>query len=430
MSDSGRIWLIKVSEPLPLPGAKLRLMRTGQIAERLLERQADVTWWVSDFNHAEKRYHALDGVAGPDRAGYLANGVFARFLHGRPYKRNVSLARIFSHRDEARDFAVRARALPPPQAILCSYPTIDLAHAATAFGKERGIPVILDVRDLWPDIFLAVSPLPEQLTRALIAPMMRKAHLTLRDATAISAISEPILDWALAKAGRPRGEIDRVVTLSYERATLTDEARATEEASWRARGLKLDGSEYIACFFGNLSSAPEFETVVEAIDHLPENIRVRTRIVICGAGERLAWLQAQAARRPELLAPGHIGAAAINTLMRHATAGLLIYPSRPDFLISYPNKIGEYLSAGLPILSTVDGLAGRLLREENCGLVVANRDAKALAAAFAGLATDRVGWLSKSAAARRVFARMFDAEKVYGEAADHLLTLGEAGSSG
>jgi glycosyltransferase involved in cell wall biosynthesis len=430
MSESRSVWIVEIGEPLPLPGATLRLMRAGQIAERLQRLGAELTWWVSDFDHSTKCRYDLDGVMDLNRAGYLANGVFARFLHGRPYARNVSLGRILHNRDVARDFISRARALPAPDAIMCCYPTIDLALAATKYGEERGVPVVLDIRDLWPDAFVDVSPLPKPLTRALIAPMDRQARRAIGAATAISAISEPILNWALTKAGRARSDGDHVVPLSYERPTLNADNLAASEAFWRRHGLKLDGSEHIACFFGNLSSAPELETAIEAIDHLPKAIREGTRIVICGAGERLDWLREQSAQRAELLAPGRVGGNEIATLMRHAKAGLLIYPSRPDFLISYPNKVGEYLSAGLPILSTVDGLTGCLLRDQDCGLIVPNGAPKALAAAFAELVTNELSWRRKSDAALRVFARLFDADKVYGHTATYLLSLGGATSRG
>ena len=121
-ADSGprRIWVIKVSEPLPLAGSSTRLMRAGLIAQRLIETGTDVTWWVSDFSHLHKRRENLEAVVDADRSGRLRNGVRAQFLHGRPYARNVSFARLANHREEARDFAKereRFRLLTPFSAV-------------------------------------------------------------------------------------------------------------------------------------------------------------------------------------------------------------------------------------------------------------------------------------------------------------------------
>jgi glycosyltransferase involved in cell wall biosynthesis len=423
MNTPPRIWVVEVGEPLPLSNARPRLMRAGQIAERLMRAGADVTWWVSDFNHAAKRPYDLAGMVDQDRAMRLKNGVLARFLHGRPYSRNVSVARMLHNREVARDFSARADSLSLPQAILCCYPTIDLADATTAFGKARSVPVVLDVRDLWPDVFIDVSPLPKAVTRALIAPLTIKARSAFRNATAISAISEPILDWALEKACRPRGERDRVLPLSYELPELTDAERAECEAGWREKGLKLDGSEKIAVIFGNLSNVPEFETVVEALRMVPPQLADRLKIVICGAGERLEWLSDQASRQPQLLLPGFVSGSAIAALMPHAFSGILIYPSRPDFARSIPNKVGEYLSGGLPVVSTLTGASGDLLRLRGCGFVVPNRDAKAFADALTMLASDEAMLARMKCAALETFCEVFDARKNYRSMADFLWSL-------
>ena len=45
-----------------------------------------------------------------------------------------------------------------PDLILSSIPTSELSLEATKLGKKNNIPVILDIRDLWPDVFLDVLP--------------------------------------------------------------------------------------------------------------------------------------------------------------------------------------------------------------------------------------------------------------------------------
>ena len=45
-----------------------------------------------------------------------------------------------------------------PDLILSSIPTSELSLEATKLGRKNNIPVILDIRDLWPDVFLDVLP--------------------------------------------------------------------------------------------------------------------------------------------------------------------------------------------------------------------------------------------------------------------------------
>jgi len=410
------VWIISLGEPLPLPGRQVRLMRAGMIAKEFAARGADITWWTSTFSHAEKRYIAEQGDE-----FHVLNGVRLRFLHGRPYQRNVSLARMSNHREVARNFIQIVRSSPRPDLVFCCYPTIELAHAAVRIGKEFGIPVIVDVRDLWPEVFLDVTPLPRPLMRLSLTPLYRKARLTLAGATAITAITEPFLEKSLALAGRVRSPLDRVVPLAYERTDPTPQDRKSALAFWHKQGLKLDGSERIACAFGNLSNVPEFSTAVDALDHLAAELQKNLRMVICGSGDKLRWLKEQTKRHPQLIVPGRVGQAEIAVLMEHADAGLLVYPNRRDFLLAFPNKIGEYLSRNLPILSTLDGITGDLLRRENIGIVTPSGEPQAFADNLKVLLSkNNIRNEQTRQNAKRVYLKRFDSGKVHGGLLDYL----------
>lgn len=413
-----RIWIVAAGEPLPLPGKKIRLMRAGQIAERLRRRGVDVTWWTSAFDHIGKEYFP---TSAPSLA--LADGVQLELLHGQPYRTNISLARIRNHRQVGAEFARRALPQPRPDAIFCCYPTIDLALQAGAFGKAHDVPVVMDVRDLWPDAFAELLPGPKTLWRLLLAPLARQARRAMASATAITAVSPGFLEWGLAQAGRLPTADDRVVRLAYEALPVSETEIAAAERFWLGQGLKLDGSEHVACFFGTVSTVPEFETAILALEHLPADIRARTRIVICGIGEKLAMLREAAKKYPELLVPGWVDHARIVVLMRHCMAGLLIYPARDYYLTALPNKFGEYISGGLPIISTLPGFVGATIAQENCGIVVGNGRADQLAEAIVRLVRQPETLQAMRANARRVFDRDFNADIIYGDLIDRLLKL-------
>ena len=423
LSTSPRIWIIEVGEPLPLPGTRIRVMRAGQLAKQLARDGAEVTWWVSDFNHLAKDYYDLAGFTGEGRLKSLENGINLYFLHGRRYKKNISISRILYNRDIAKDFQLSSVTLQPPDLIMCCYPTIDLANIVTKYGSKLGIPVVVDIRDLWPDVFVDVLPFPRWLSRLMMRPLMYKASRALRRAKTISGISELILEWGLAKAGRSRSEGDRVFPLSYERTELSADRRINAEQKWRALGLKLDGNEPIVCCFAMLSHTPEFETILEALLLLPETLAQTIRVVICGTGPRLAWLKEASRVYPQLLVPGYVEVDAIESLMPYAFAGLLPYPTRNDLSYSYPNKIGEYLSAGLPVISTLGGSSANLLSSRNCGIVVKNRDAKNFASALTQLANRDAEWQIMSTNALNTYSDMFNAKSNYTKMSEYLIKM-------
>src|SRR5204863_5451667 len=98
---------------------------------------------------------------------------------------------IRNHRQTAAQFTARAARGAPPDVILCSYPTIELCDAAVSYGRFHGVPVVLDIRDLWPDIFLNLVPRAlKGFARVALAGMFKASRRACGDATAIVGITE------------------------------------------------------------------------------------------------------------------------------------------------------------------------------------------------------------------------------------------------
>lgn len=88
-----------------------------------------------------------------------------------------------------------------------------------------------------------------------------------------------------------------------------------------------------------------------------------------------------------------------------------------------PNKPVEYLSAGLPIVSTLQGYLRTFLETYDCGITCANGDAAGLVQTLAALADDSARLKTMSDNARKVFTERFEAEKVYGGMIDYLVEV-------
>jgi glycosyltransferase involved in cell wall biosynthesis len=110
------------------------------------------------------------------------------------------------------------------------------------------------------------------------------------------------------------------------------------------------------------------------------------------------------------------------TLMRMSSIGLVPYPSERDFLMSYPNKSIEYLSAGLPIVTSLDGLLSELIARHDCGVSYPNRDVSALVQVLVELAADRARLARMASNALGLYQREF-VEEIYAAMADHLERL-------
>ena len=98
--------------------------------------------------------------------------------------------------------------------------------------------------------------------------------------------------------------------------------------------------------------------------------------------------------------------------------GIMPYNSTHDYLRNIPNKPVEYLSAGLPILSSIAGVTGDLIEKNNCGYVYNSE--KELEDILLKLLNnpEELKILAKNA--QDTFDNTFHADKVYPKLVQHL----------
>jgi len=410
-----RLWLVTVGEPLPTDVGNQRLLRTGILADVLHKRGHDVTWWTSAFNHQAKIFRQYD-----DRVKELQPGYRIVFLKGCGYTHNFSFARLRDHRQLARQFRQFAPGMELPDIIICSYPTIDLSRDAVQFGRERRIPVVLDIRDLWPDIFIDVLPRPcRWLGRLAALPLEAAARQAFRGATAITGNTDEMVQWALRKVGRTASPSDKGFPMGYPEPFFSSSEMGKADAYWDSQGIARQKAGLVVCFFGTLGRQFAIERVLEAASRL--NDKSSIMFVLCGSGDNLEKYRTLSAGLSNCLFPGWVDAPGIRSLMRRSDVGLAPYIQRKDFLSSYPNKPLEYFAGGLPVLSSLcAGPLANVLREYDCGLTFDLNNPNALILVLDKLNTDRARCREMGKNARKVYEQRFSATIVYNKMVDHL----------
>lgn len=160
--------------------------RFWYLAERLSQSH-DVLLITSRFRHYDKSFRRHEDAAA------TSNGRLRVKLLDEPgYRKNVSLARVASHRVFVRNLA---RWLHSPQAaeqdiVYSAYP---LMATNLLLGKHKarlGYKLIIDVQDVWPESFSSVvpflkknpaQPAPLLLTRQPCLPLRRRAGCRIAD---------------------------------------------------------------------------------------------------------------------------------------------------------------------------------------------------------------------------------------------------------
>lgn len=410
-----KVWIITVGEPLPIEAGQERLLRAGILSKMLAEGGHDVTWWTSTFLHMKKG-HVVD----QDCVVEVQSGLRLKLLRGLAYDRNISIRRLMDHWILGRKFARQAARETKPDIILSAFPTIELSLEAVRYGQRAGVPVILDVRDLWPDIFLHLVPRrTTSLVRVMLSPYFSMTRQAFKAASAVVGISEGFVNWGVRRAERPRNPHDRAFPMGYPAREPAEKAINEARLFWRDRGVVGSGVFRVA-FTGNIGRQFEFEPIVEVARRLSDE---PVQFVICGSGNFFDQLGRLSQGLPNIILPGWIGSAEIWELMRMSQAGLAPYHAEESFTLSLPNKPLEYFSAGLPVISSLPGALQELLDINQCGWTYPNNDADGLEAIVRRLMNDHD--LQKRAGdnALRLFQSRFSAEQVYGEMIEYLSEL-------
>lgn len=421
------IWLVTIGEPVPLSETQsARLHRTGQFA-LWASSQASVIWWTSAFDHFKKKF-----VVDKDSDVRINANLQVRLFKGCGYSSNISIKRFADQNLLAKKILREMRAsADKPDIIVCAVPPVELAAAAVKYGAENNVPVLLDLRDMWPDIFVDHAPaLLRGIARLVLSPLFRQAETTFSGASALIGITEEFVDWGILKTGRGRTPWDASFSFAYNTIPPTESSIAQANDFWDKQGVKSGNGVFRICFFGTLGRQFDIPTAIKASNILREK-GIRAQFVFCGDGDKINDFKRLAEGNPDVLFPGWVDAAAIYALMRRSSAGLAPLPDRYDYLATINNKSVEYLSAGLPIISCpAKGTLFKFLSENECGRSFEYGDAEGLADTVAHLikAPEKIRQMSVNAA--KAFEHNFTAENVNAKMMRHLQLVSKEFNAG
>ena len=386
-------------EPLPTDESP-RLMRTGNLAPRLVAAGFSVTWWTSRFNHGLKKYRQGNG-------GFtdLGDRYRVRMLDGPSYTRNLSLRRMRHYRSLAADFSRLADSAERPDLILASFPSPELAFAGMRFARRHGVPFIVDIRDPWPDIFSAYfHPLASWSLAPITSYYRRMTRAVMRSADSILAVSESMLNWGIEYAGRERKAGDAVFFIGYNKQPAERRIVVPQ---------RFTEADPLTCLFATTcGNSYDGITVVEAARILEASGERRVSFVVSGDGEcREKWM-ARASGLRTVRFTGWISHEELQELFFSAHVGLiLMHGGITPFWLG--NKFAEYLSTYLALINNVAGEAAAIVDSRRLGLNVPPRSPQAVADAVRTLLDSPAIVRDAMTNARTVFNDVFERGRIY-----------------
>lgn len=352
------VWIVSVGEPLPVDGANVRLRRMGNLATFLSEKcDVHVEWFSVSFDHYKKIQRCMEDTDVAINPKFNMNMVY---VNG--YKRNVSLSRVIHHKNAGKKIYQNMNKMAKPDIIFASMEPLEVSEAAARYAKRNNIPYIVDVRDLWPEIYYDVIPKAlHPILSIYVNRCAKSLNYTLGNSDSIVGLSNGFLEYGLKYAKRTRGDNDAIYPIAYPNYDYGAYQDLFDEC-WNKYQLKK--TDFIVSFLGNFGDQFRFEEIISAANYLNDKYK-DIKFVLCGNGKNEDIIRRSVGKN--VIIPGWIEKEQILSLMCYSKIGIAPYIDSMNYRLNTPNKFGEYLSAGLPIAVSVQGEMDKLLKENQCG---------------------------------------------------------------
>lgn len=294
-----------------------------------------------------------------------------------------------------------------PHVVIATSPQFFCGWAGAIVSWLRGLPFILEIRDVWPESIATVGAMRNR--RVLRVLEWLEMHMYAA-ATHIVTVGEGYRD-ELCRKGVSAEKITVIPNGVDQEAFQPRPADAELRARW-----SLDG-RFVCAYVGTIGMASGLDVVLRAAGRLAERGRDDLQFLIVGDGAVRADLEAEAARRElrNVTFTGRLDKALIPPLLASVDVGLVHLKKRALFTTVMPSKIFEAAAMAKPIVLGVEGHAADLVQRAGCGLCIEPENEEQLVSALERLADNPTLGTALGRAGREYFVRRFDRAALAGD---------------
>ena len=187
------ICIFQTGEPLHIDDGSYRPMRAMLLADALIKRNHKVTLISSCFFHQRKIFRSKNFTT-----INVKKNLIIELIPSLGYQKHIGIKRILDHLILSFNLYrfLKKRKDFTPDRIFLGYPPIETSFIMIRWANKLGIPIMLDVKDNWPENF--IEPFPNSikiLVRLLIYPYFKLSKYIFNNADSITSITDSFLNW-------------------------------------------------------------------------------------------------------------------------------------------------------------------------------------------------------------------------------------------
>jgi glycosyltransferase involved in cell wall biosynthesis len=298
-----------------------------------------------------------------------------------PLPNRKSWERIANYASFCISAALRGMFLKKPDVVIGTSPQLLVGLSAWWISRVKRVPLVFEVRDIWPDAILASGvgregTLFARSLRAISRFLHKRADLVVVVTPAFR--SELIEKWDV-----PESKIE-VVQNGVETKLFSPEG--TGDAIASSLGI---GGRFVVSYVGTIGYAHGLGTILDAAEMLRDKAPEIAWLIVGEGAERAALEESARARGlSNVIFAGQKPRADVAKILEASDVCLVLLKQSPVFTTVIPTKMLEFMAAGRPVVLGVDGQARQIAEEAGACIFVPPEDSDALAAAVLTLRDD------------------------------------------
>lgn len=243
---------------------------------------------------------------------------------------------------------------------------LTIALPAVYASKKQNIPLVFEVRDLWPEMPIAMGALKNPIT-IFLAKLLEK--FAYKNSESINALSPGMKDGIIAR-GFPSSNIS-VIPNSSDISMF----RVGSESGLRFRKARpwLGKNNPILLYTGTFGLINDLTFLVEIALELSK-INSKIKILAIGGGIRFDEIKDYAKNlgvlNENFFMEGYLKKKDVPSAMSAATMTLSLFLDKPEMQKNSANKFFDSLASAKPILINYGGWMHDLIQKHKCGLAM------------------------------------------------------------
>jgi glycosyltransferase involved in cell wall biosynthesis len=328
------------------PGENWRPHRSYMVAEAFSKAGYKVTYWISNMEHRSKFERDIGDTK--------IDNITIKIIPSTKYTEHISLNRINYEVNFIKNFnSIAFKSEINPDLIIIGEPSLFVSYNFIKYIRKRKVKFVIDIVDIWPELFKLVLPkFLQPIHKLIFSPFYFKRRWFIRKANGILSVSKAYLK--IATDINPKVP-SKLIYLGVDLKSFNVSNKSVNTDST----LNL-------IYAGTLGHNYDIESIINCAKKIEEQ-KLDIRIYIAGDGN-LRQFVIDSIRINNLSKTTFLGRISPDELaIYYQKCHIALSTYSKDSTVSMPIKAFDYFAAGLPLLNSLGLDLGEMVKDYNLG---------------------------------------------------------------